>query len=235
MGQVISIIGNKGGTGKTTLSHMLGHGFGLFNRRAVAILTDTYRDRLSKFNRSYLPYDAREAADLQRCAAKLESAPDWIGIIDGGGNRPEMDGQLAEMADLVLLPFRESHEDIRTLIRDLDRFPNAYALPSQWPTNRWAEASAQRTVGSMLAPYQSRILAPVYALGCSKILLQDELPATLPTQLHNACREVAMQVMELLGMEVADGAWIGRSELQQAQAGVPAALIQRAETPVSYA
>jgi hypothetical protein len=230
MGQVISIIGNKGGTGKTTLSHMLGHGFGLFNRRAVAILTDTYRTKLSKFNRTYLPYDAREAADLERCSAKLASAPDWVGIIDGGGNRPEMDEQLAGMADLVLLPFRESHEDIRTLLRDLERFPNAYALPSQWPTNRWSEAAAQRTTNTMLAGYQHRILAPVYALSCSKILLQDELPGVLPTQLHNACREVAMQVMELLGMEMADGAWIGRSELEQAQAGVPAALIQRPES-----
>jgi len=229
MGQVISIIGNKGGTGKTTLSHMLGHGFGLFNKRAVAILTDTYRDRLSKFNRTYLPYDARESADLERCRAKLLAAPDWIGIVDGGGNRPQMDEQLAGMSDLVLLPFRESHEDIRTLIRDLDRFPNAYALPSQWPTNRWAEASAQRATHTLLGRYQHRVLAPVYALGSSKLLLQDELPAGLPTQLHNACREVAMQVMELLGMEVAEGAWIGRAELQQAQAGVPAALIQRPE------
>ena len=230
MGQVISVIGNKGGTGKTTLSHMLGHGFGLFNRRAVAILTDTYRDKLSKFNRSYLPYDAREAGDLQRAAAKLAAAPDWVGIIDGGGNRPEMDEQLAGMSDLVLLPFRESHEDIRTLVRDLDRFPNAYALPSQWPTNRWAEASAQRTVHSMLGNYQHRILAPVYALSCSKILLQDELPMVLPTQLHNASREIAMQVMELLGMEMNEGAWIGRDELEQARAGVPAALIHRPET-----
>jgi hypothetical protein len=227
MGQVISIIGNKGGTGKTTLSHMLGHGFGLFNHRAVAILTDTYRVKLSKFNRSYLPYDARETHDLARCKAKLAAAADWIGIIDGGGNRPEMDEELAAMADVVLLPFRESHEDIRTLIRDLERFPNAYALPSQWPTNRWAEASAQRTINQMLDGYQHRILAPVYALSCSKVLLQDELPPALPTQLHNACREVAMQVMELLGMEVSDSAWIGRAELAQAQAGVPACLIQR--------
>ncbi|HEX4328002.1 MAG TPA: hypothetical protein VH105_14350 [Burkholderiales bacterium] len=228
MGQVISVIGNKGGTGKTTLSHMLGHGFGLFNRRAVAILTDTYRDKLSKFNRTYLPYDARESEDLARCTAKLAGAPDWVGIIDGGGNRPQMDEQLAAMADLVILPFRDSHEDIRTVIRDLDRFPNAYALPSQWPTNRFAEASAQRSVNGMLGRYRTRILAPVYALSCSKLLLQDELPA-LPTQLHNACRELAMQVMELLGMEVADGAWIGREELAQAKAGVPAALIQRNE------
>jgi len=225
MGQVISIIGNKGGTGKTTLSHMLGHGFGLFNRRAVAILTDTYRDKLSKFNRTYLPYDARETADLERCTAKLASAPDWVGIIDGGGNRPEMDEQLAGMADLVILPFRDSHEDIRTLIRDLERFPNAYALPAQWPTNRFAEASAQRSVNGMLGRYRTRILAPLYALSCSKLLLQDELPV-LPNQLHNACREVAFQVMELLGMEVKDCNWLAGQDPASLVAELPGALLE---------
>jgi len=228
MGKVISIIGNKGGTGKTTLSHMLGHGMGLFNHRAVAILTDTYRDKLSKFSRTYLPYDARSPHDLERAAAKLAVAEGWVGIIDGGGNRPEMDDKLADMADVVLLPFRESHEDIRTLIRDLERFPNAYALPSQWPTNRWSEASAQRTINGLLGRYQQRILAPVYALSCTKVLLQDELPRGLPMQLHNACREIAFQVMELLDMDVSDCNWLGNDDPTQFAAQMPGAMLQAA-------
>jgi hypothetical protein len=137
-----------------------------------------------------------------------------------------MDAQLAEMADLIILPFRDSHEDMRTVIRDLERFPNAYALPSQWPTNRFAEASAQRWMNGLLGRYQSRILAPVYALSCSKLLLQDELPPNLPTQLHNACREIACQVMELLGMEVSDLDWTGNDEAASLAAEVPGAMLQ---------
>ena len=163
MGKIISIIGNKGGTGKTTLSHMVAHGLGLFGKHAAAILTDTYRDKLSRIGRTYLPFDARRPENLLRVAEGMASVRAWFGIIDGGGNRPEMDERLAAMSDLVILPFRESHEDIRTLIRDLERFPAAWAVPSQWPTNRWAEAAAQRSVNQLLGPWSHRILAPVYA------------------------------------------------------------------------
>ena len=223
MAHIISIIGNKGGTGKTTLSHMLAHGLGLFDRRAVAILTDTYRDNLSKHNRGYLPFDARVLEDLHKAAAKLAAVDDWIGVVDGGGNRPEMDEQLAEMASVVLLPFRDSHEDIRTVRRDLDRFPNAYALPSQWPTNRWAEGAAQRSVQAMLGDYQHRLLAPVYALSASKLFLQHELPVGLPAQVNNACREIAIQVMELVGVDIGDSDWLDAADIAAGMAQPPVA------------
>jgi hypothetical protein len=225
MGQIISIIGNKGGTGKTTLSHMLAHGLGLFGCHAVSVLTDTYRDKLSKLHRGYLPFDARAPENLDKAAAKLAAADNWIGVLDGGGNRPEMDQKLAEMADLVLLPFRDSHEDIRVVARDLERFPNAYALPSQWPTNRFAEAAAQRAVGGLLADFQHRILAPVYALSASKLFLQNDAPAAFPAQLNNACREIAIQAMELLGMEIRDTAWLAGQDPQKLAAGMPGAVI----------
>lgn len=228
MAHIISIIGNKGGTGKTTLSHMLAHGLGLFGKYAVAMLTDTYREKLSKANRNYLPFDARAPEALYKAAAKLAAVDNWIGVIDGGGNRPEMDEQLAGMASLVLLPFRDSHEDIRTLKRDLDRFPNAFALPSQWPTNRWAEAAAQRTVNTLLADYQHRILAPVYALSSSKLFLQHEMPASLPSQVNNACREIAIQTMELIGVDIADAKWLDGQDPEQIAAAMPGAVVQPA-------
>lgn len=210
MGRIVAIIGNKGGTGKTTLSHLVSHGLGLFGRRAVAVLTDTWRDRLAKTNRNYLPFDAREPEGLARAAANLRGVNEWIGVIDGGGNRPEMDEQLAAMSDLVILPFRDSHEDIRTVMKDLNRFPRAYALPSQWPTNPWAAASARRTVDTLMAIHQDRILAPLNALSATKLLLQHELPASLPRPLNNAAREIALQVLELLGEPLPDTDWLPR-------------------------
>jgi hypothetical protein len=234
MAHIISIIGNKGGTGKTTLSHMLAQGLGLFGKYAVAVLTDTYREKLSKLNRNYLPFDAREPEDLKKAAAKLATVDHWIGVVDGGGNRPEMDEQLAAMASLVLLPFRDSHEDIRTVRRDLERFPNAYALPSQWPTNRWAEGAAQRSVNNLLGDYQHRILAPVYALSASKLFLQQELPPGLPMQVNNACREIALQAMELLGVEVGDSNWLDSPDPAQIARAMPGAVIQPAGDSAFY-
>lgn len=199
MAHIVSIIGNKGGTGKTTLTHLLAHGLGLLGHRAVAALTDRERLPLAKTNRVYLPVDARTPEARTRVVAKLKGVDGWFGVVDGGGNRPEMDIELAGLADLVLLPFRDSHEDIRTVVRDLARFPQAWALPSQWPTNVWALEAAQRTLGVELAAATHRILPPVSAVSATKLLLEIELPASLPTPVNNAARALARQVLDLLG------------------------------------
>lgn len=198
MADIICVIGNKGGTGKTTLSHMLCQGMGLLGQRSVCVLTDTYREPLDPENRKYLTADARGPESLGKIVAKVRSLNAWMGVIDGGGNRTEMDRKLYGVADLVLLPFRDSHEDIRTVIRDLELFPRAYAIPSQWPTNVWQRETAENTVQELLSPYRDRILEPVSVLSATKQLLQRRIPPSLPTPLANACRSTARQVLELL-------------------------------------
>jgi chromosome partitioning protein len=198
MAYIVCIIGNKGGTGKTTLAHLLAHGLGLLGQRAVAVLTEQEREPLTKTHRSYLPVDARVPEALARVTSKLKAVEGWFGVVDGGGNRPEMDTKLAALADLILLPFRDSHEDIRTVSRDLGRFPQAYAVPSQWPTNVWQLEAANRMVAEQLAALAPRVLAPLPAVSASKLLLQIEAPESLPTQVNNAARMLAWRVIELL-------------------------------------
>ena len=146
MAEIICIIGNKGGTGKTTLSHMLCQGMGLLGQRSVCVLTDTHREPLKPEGRRYLVADARTREALGKVVDKLRALPGWLGVIDGGGNRSEMDRKLYSLANLVLLPFRDSHEDMRTLISDLETFPRAWAIPSQWPTNPWQQEAAEKTL-----------------------------------------------------------------------------------------
>jgi hypothetical protein len=198
MADIICVIGNKGGTGKTTISHMLCHGMGLLGQRSVCVLTDTSREPLDPSGRRYLIADARSREALVKVTAKIRSLKVWLGVIDGGGNRTEMDCNLYSLADLVLLPFRDSHEDIRTVIRDLEMFPRAYAIPSQWPTNIWQRDAAEKTVDEFLARFGDRILSPVVTISASKQLLQKTIPGTLPTPLANASRSIARQVLELL-------------------------------------
>lgn len=81
--------------------------------------------------------DARTREALGKVVDMLRALPRWLGVIDGVGNRSEMDRKLYSLANLVLLPFRDSHEDMRTLISDLETFPRAWAIPSQWPTRFW--------------------------------------------------------------------------------------------------
>jgi hypothetical protein len=204
MADIICIIGNKGGTGKTTLSHMLCQGMGLLGQRSVCVLTDTCREPLNPAGRRYLVADARSSDALVKVTAKIRSLKSWIGVIDGGGNRTEMDYRLYSMADLVLLPFRDSHEDMRTVLRDLERFPRAYAIPSQWPTNPWQREVAEKTLAEFLAPYHDRILDPVNTLSASKQLLQKNVPVNLPTPLANACRGIGRQVLDLLHLPYTD-------------------------------
>lgn len=202
MADIICVIGNKGGTGKTTLSHMLCQGMGLLGQRSVCVLTDTCREPLDPAGRRYLVADARTREALLKVNETLRGLKQWMGVVDGGGNRTEMDRKLYAMADLVLLPFRDSHEDVRTVIRDLEMFPRAYAIPSQWPTNPWQREAAEKTVDEFLGPYRDRILSPVMALSASKQLLQKNIPASLPSPLANACRGVARQVLELLQISI---------------------------------
>lgn len=204
MGKVIAVIGNKGGTGKTTISHLLAHGLGLYGKSAISVLTDVTREPLGRQNRRYVPLDARTPEQLERIMERIHSLPTWIGVIDGGGNRAEMDETLAGLADLVLLPFRDSHEDMRTVLDDLEKFPAAWGLPSQWPTNAWAQMAAERNIDELLPGYRSRLLEPVYSVSSSKLLLQAEAPFSLPTVLNNLARSLAMQVMERLDIPLVE-------------------------------
>lgn len=227
MAQIVCIIGNKGGTGKTTLSHMLCQGMGLLGQRAVCVLTDTEREPLSPEGRRYLTADARTSETLAKVTDKLRGLKGWMGVIDGGGNRREMDRRLYAMADIVLLPFRDSHEDIRTVIRDLEHFPKAWALPSQWPTNPWQREAAARNVEQMLSDFKHRVLEPISTLSASKLLLQKTIPAQIPTPLANSCRGIARQVLDLLEVLYEDSG-DEREEAQDTGASAPAGA---AETP----
>lgn len=218
MADIICVIGNKGGTGKTTLSHMLCQGMGLLGQRSVCVLTDTHREPLDPAERRYLIADARSREALVKVVDKVRGLKSWLGIIDGGGNRTEMDRRLYGVADLVLLPFRDSHEDIRTVIRDLEMFPRAYAIPTQWPTNAWQREAAEKAVAELLAPYHDRILDPVFSLSASKLLLQKTLSGNLPTPLANACRAVAHQVIDLLQLPLEDSAALPGIDLRAANA-----------------
>jgi cellulose biosynthesis protein BcsQ len=196
--KLICVIGNKGGTGKTSITHMLCHGFGLLGLHSIAVLTDISRDPLLRSNRGYTPVDGRTPDKLDKVLAKLETMPDWIGVIDGGANRPDIDKHLHEVSKLSLLPFRDSHEDIRTVRHDLEKYPGAYGVPSQWPTNPWQQMAAEHTLDELRQDYRRRLLEPVYTVSSSKLLLISQIPPDLPTVLNNVCRGLAKQALSHL-------------------------------------
>lgn len=180
---------------------MLGHGLGLLGKKSIVIMTDPFREPLSREGRGYTPLDGRSPEKLEKILAKLNSMPEWYGVIDGVANHPDQDQLLYEEAELTLLPFRDSHEDIRTVRCDLEKYPNSYGLPSQWPTNPWQQMAAERTLDEMMQDYRPRLLDPVYTVSSSKLLLHSDIPSELPTVLGNVCRSLAWQVLERSGQE----------------------------------
>jgi chromosome partitioning protein len=97
----------------------------------------------------------------------------------------------------VLLPFRDSAEDLRTVIQDLERFPRAYALPSQWPHNRWQLEAADRLIATMPVHLRARVLPPVMGVSSSKLLLQATVPEQIPTAVNNATRALARMILDM--------------------------------------
>lgn len=227
MAKIICLIGNKGGTGKTTLSHMLCQGLGLLGRRAACVLTDVSREPLTPDGRRYITADARNTDALGKVIEKLRGLDEWIGVVDGAGNRSDLDRRLESLCDIVLLPFRESHEDMRTVMKDLDAFPRAYAVPSQWPANQWQRDAADRGVLLLMSAYRDRLLKPVPALSSSKLLLQKHVPEQMPSPLSRACRNFAREVMDVLELDVEDDMADDVGHVASMVAGLPAA-----ETPL---
>jgi len=198
MAEIICIIGTKGGTGKTTLSHMLCHGLTLIGRRSACVMTDEYREPLRPEGRRYVMADARSAVAREKVVDKLRELPGWVGVLDGGANRTDTDIALYDLSDIVLLPFRDSPEDLRTVLHDLELFPRAFAIPSQWPRNKWQRDTADKLIGEIPQTYQDRILDPIFALNASKLLLQTRPPETLPGALNTACRQFAQQLLAMV-------------------------------------
>lgn len=196
--KIISILGSKGGCGKTTLSHMLCYGLGLLGHRAAFVMTDIGREPPAQGKRPYVHADARNAEARQKIISALKAREGWIGVIDGGANRQSVDTEVCRLSDLVLLPFRDSQEDLRVVCRDLEQMPSALALPSQWPTNPWQYKASVRLLESMPEHLRHRVLAPVFAISASKLLLQDQPAERLPSSLNNACRSVARYFIGIL-------------------------------------
>jgi chromosome partitioning protein len=125
--------GSKGGVGKSTISHLACLGAVWCNQAAAYVLTDPARKVRDK-GRPYDVFDGTEPGGLAKLleAGKDTPSDGWL-ILDGGGNRPAFDEEIAKEADLCIFPFRPSQEDMDTVSDDMNRIPNALACLQRGP------------------------------------------------------------------------------------------------------
>jgi chromosome partitioning protein len=155
----VAILGGKGGTTKTAMSHLLCLGADLQGMPACYVLTDPQR-KVRGEGRPYAVLDGRMPEQLAIIFSSRDSNVNGWLIIDGGGNRPEFDKQVAENVDLTIVPFRASEEDIDTVAQSLSSLPNSLAWPSAWPTNAFAINSARYLLEGLSKAFPERIITP---------------------------------------------------------------------------
>ena len=115
----VAIITNKGGVGKTTLCHLLAVGAVWRNVPAYLFHTDN-RDPMEVEGRPYAYIDGRNPETLSTMIGGLLNN-DGVCIVDGGGNRPDVDLWLAEHMDLVLIPVMADTESVNLAIETMTR------------------------------------------------------------------------------------------------------------------
>lgn len=187
----VAIIGTKGGTTKTASSHLLCLGATLHGSPAAYVLTDPTR-KVRTEGRPYAVLDGRMPEQLATIFnASQNGLNGWL-FIDGGGNRPDFDVELAKNVDLPIIPFRASEEDIDTVAQSLSAIPKALAWPSAWPTNSFAVKAAQYLLDGLGKAFPQRIISPSIPFVNS---ISDLLTATL-TSPSTSVRQAARRAFE---------------------------------------
>lgn len=193
---IIFFGGGKGGVGKSATSHSACLGAILRNQPAAYVLTDPKRD-LRGDGRPYGVLDGRQPKQLADIlSVSRDGFGGWV-IIDGGGNRPAFDEEVAKVADLCILPFRSSDEDADTVIDDLSRIPNSVAWPTAWPTNAFAENDAQCYIDKVIKAFPLRVIgSPIPFMNSVSKLLADRLDSP-----SSPLRQQARKVFDVMAEE----------------------------------
>jgi cellulose biosynthesis protein BcsQ len=147
----IAIIGRKGGSGKSTTSHLLAYGLGMMGYPVMMTQTDV-RTRTPPtdilqgrpYMLSGIRHDARDSAEqLSSIIERTARIPGSVLVIDGGANRRNIDLAVSEISNFVIIPAATGPEDLQVAEADMAeiaahlgmrnrKIPVAYIL-NRWP------------------------------------------------------------------------------------------------------
>lgn len=196
--KLVAFFGTKGGTGKSTLSHLLAYGAALHGQAALVVHTDV-REPERHQRRPYHYFDGRDPAQLYALLATAKRETPGLCVIDGGGNRPGVSATLAKAADLVLIPCGIGGQDATLALADLAHLPGAWIVVNRWPTlpkhPRRAKAEAYL---AQLPP--ARILCRLgESVAAERFTESDATPWTTPsTRVTTAARALYGRIAKQL-------------------------------------
>jgi len=127
-------------------------------QRSIAVLTDSLREPLERAGRRYTALDGRSPEKFEKIVEKLVSLPDWIGVIDGGGNARKWTASSTKYRGWCCchsrLPRRHPHGAQRS--RSL---PQSLRNPVAMADQPWQQMAAERTLDELMQDYRSRLLS----------------------------------------------------------------------------
>jgi chromosome partitioning protein len=196
--KIVSFVGEKGGVGKTTNAHATAHGLSMLGIPAAYVMTDK-RELLSDENRVYTVIDGRTVSQLEQAVATArQHEGKGVLVFDGGGNRAAVDELLASISNAIILPFTADDDSVYVVAREMAQFPGAWALPSNWPTNRKAAEVDAGYIEKLESLYPKRLLTPTPATHSIRdIMLQGFSGALLPPA-QRYCRALARRINDVI-------------------------------------
>jgi chromosome partitioning protein len=202
MAKVIGVVGEKGGGGKSTISHLLGHGAGSLPNAIDAIVATTDpNDQPVTGRRRYLPMDTRNLADLAELLRRVDGEDRLLIIVDGAASRTKVDEVLADVADLLIVPYGPSPQDTDRAVKHLDRIANAVAVPNRWPTHPATAKSAERWLDRIPT---DRRLPIVPQIAKASAILDEELYPTIATTLSRPGQSLLLHALHRMGVHPID-------------------------------
>jgi len=197
--RVVAFFGSKGGTGKSTLAHMLAYGASLNKQIALVVHTDERAPEVHN-ERPYHYFDGREP---ERLYALLERAKDpenkGLCILDGAGNRPGVAKVLAKAADLVLIPCCIGGQDAPMALADLERMPEAMVVINRFPTVPKHPRRAKAEAYIQQIPLERILCFLGDTAAADRFTESDKAPWTTPaTRVNNTSRAFHHGVIQKL-------------------------------------
>jgi hypothetical protein len=193
MAKIVAFAGSKGGTGKSTLSHLAAHGAGSLTRPipTVVVTTDP-EDELVKGERRYVVVDGRSPELLANQLERLLVVEMLLVVIDGVANRAYIDQILGELADLVVIPYGPSAQDGDRAAANLTAMPQAVGMPNRWPTHPGVAKRARRWLEAVPP---SRRLPPLKSIPRLDALLSQDTYGAIAYEIASPARGLILEIL----------------------------------------
>lgn len=193
----VFITGNKGGTGKTSLSHALALGCAWYKKVSYLVHTD-FRDPLDVIYRPYYYLDGREPDILESLIAEAIKEKEGFFLIDGGGNRIHMTNWLAKSMDLCLIPVLLNQEDIKIAKEHAEELKESGAknimfIINQYPSNIFERDYVQKYIKQLP---ENMILGNISSTRSIRVLTDNDEGSfiTPPAKVNNLARKIYRMV-----------------------------------------